>query len=60
MRDFDLLRGACRWSEANVQTRFGTGIKAHNLIDVKTPRWHPESNGIVERFNGTVRDESDN
>jgi putative transposase len=33
-------------------------IKAHNLIDIKTRRQHPESNGIVERFNGTVRDES--
>lgn len=35
-------------------------IKAHNLIDIKTRPRHPESNGIVERFNGTVRDESDN
>lgn len=34
-------------------------IKAHNLIDIKTRPRHPESNGIVERFNGTVRDESD-
>ncbi len=34
-------------------------IKAHSLIDIKTRRQHPESNGIVERFNGTVRDESD-
>lgn len=34
-------------------------IKAHNLIDIKTKPRHPESNGIVERFNGTVRDESD-
>ena len=32
-------------------------VKAHNLIDIKTRRSHPESNGIVERFNGTVRDE---
>ena len=35
-------------------------IKAHNLIDIKTKPRHPESNGIVERFNGTVRAESDN
>jgi transposase InsO family protein len=35
-------------------------IKTHNLIDIKTKPRHPESNGIVERFNGTVRDESDN
>jgi putative transposase len=35
-------------------------IKTHNLIDIKTRPRHPESNGIVERFNGTVRDESDN
>jgi putative transposase len=35
-------------------------IKTHNLIDIKTKLRHPESNGIVERFNGTVRDESDN
>lgn len=30
-------------------------IKTHNLIDIKTRPRHPESNGIVERFNGTVR-----
>ena len=35
-------------------------IKAHNLIDIKTKPRHPESNGIVERFNGTVRAETDN
>lgn len=35
-------------------------IKAHNLMDIKTRPRHPESNGIVERFNGTVRAESDN
>jgi putative transposase len=35
-------------------------IKTHNLIDIKTRPRHPESNGIVERFNGTVRDETDN
>jgi len=35
-------------------------VKTHNLIDIKTRPRHPESNGIVERFNGTVRDESDN
>lgn len=35
-------------------------IKAHNLIDIKTRPRHPESNGIVERFNGTVRAETDN
>lgn len=35
-------------------------IKVHNLIDIKTRPRHPESNGIVERFNGTVRQESDN
>jgi len=35
-------------------------IKAHSLIDIKTRPRHPESNGIVERFNGTVRDETDN
>ena len=35
-------------------------IKTHNLIDIKTKPRHPESNGIVERFNGTVRDETDN
>lgn len=34
-------------------------IKTHNLIDIKTRPRHPESNGIVERFNGTVRTESD-
>lgn len=34
-------------------------IKAHNLIDIKTRPRHPESNGIVERFNGTVRTETD-
>lgn len=35
-------------------------VKAHNLIDIKTRPRHPESNGIVERFNGTVRDETNN
>ncbi len=35
-------------------------IKAHNLIDIKTKPRHPESNGIVERFNATVRDVTDN
>lgn len=35
-------------------------IKAHNLIDIKTKPRHPESKGIVERFNGTVRADSDN
>jgi len=35
-------------------------ITAENLIDIKTKPQHPESNGIVERFNSTVRDESDN
>ena len=34
-------------------------IKTHNLIDIRTKPRHPESNGIVERFNGTVRAESD-
>lgn len=34
-------------------------IKAHNLIDIKTTPRHPESNGIVERFDGTVRAEGD-
>lgn len=29
-------------------------IKAHNLIDIRTKPRHPESDGIVERFNGTV------
>ena len=33
-------------------------VKAHNLLDIKTRARHPESNGIAERFNGTVRDES--
>jgi len=35
-------------------------VEVHNLIDIKTRPRHPESNGIVERFNGTVRDESNN
>lgn len=30
------------------------------LIDIKTRPRQPESNGIVERFNGTARDESNN
>lgn len=34
-------------------------IKTHNLIDIKTRPRHPESNGIVERFNGTVWRDSD-
>jgi putative transposase len=35
-------------------------IKRHDLLSIKTRPRHPESNGIVERFNGTVRQESDN
>ncbi|PSM31390.1 integrase core domain-containing protein, partial [Haliangium sp. UPWRP_2] len=34
-------------------------IKAHDLLDIRTRARHPESNGIVERFNGTVRQDSD-
>ena len=34
-------------------------IKAHDLIDIRTRARHPESNGIVERWNGTVRHESE-
>jgi putative transposase len=34
-------------------------VKAHNLIEIKTRPRLPQSNGIVERFNGTVRQESD-
>jgi transposase InsO family protein len=34
-------------------------IKAHDLIDIRTRARHPESNGIVERWNGTVRRESE-
>ncbi|MEP7247799.1 MAG: integrase core domain-containing protein, partial [Gammaproteobacteria bacterium] len=34
-------------------------VKTHNLIDIKTRPRHPASNGIVERFNGTVRQDSD-
>ena len=33
-------------------------IKQHNVLDIRTWARHPESNGIVERFNGTVRDET--
>jgi transposase InsO family protein len=37
-----------------------SGSRRHFLlrIDIKTRPRHPESNGIVERFNGTVRDET--
>jgi transposase InsO family protein len=34
-------------------------IKAHDVLDIRTRARHPESNGIVERFNGTVRQDSD-
>lgn len=34
-------------------------VKAHDLLDIRTRARHPESNGIVERFNGTVRRESE-
>ena len=34
-------------------------IKAHDLIDIRTRARHPESNGIVERWNDTVRRESE-
>ncbi len=33
-------------------------IKAHDLLDIRTRARHPESNWIVERFNGTVRQDS--
>ena len=35
-------------------------IKAHDLLNIRTRARYPESNGIVERFNGTVRQDSDN
>jgi transposase InsO family protein len=35
-------------------------IKAHDLLDVATRPRHPESNGIAERYNGTVRNEAEN
>jgi transposase InsO family protein len=35
-------------------------VKAHDLLDIATRPRHPESNGIVERYNGTVRDEAEN
>jgi len=35
-------------------------IKAHNLIDIKTRSRRPESNGIVEHINSTVRADIDN
>jgi transposase InsO family protein len=34
-------------------------VKTHNLIDIRTRPRHPESHGIVERFNGTVRQDGD-
>lgn len=34
-------------------------LKAHDLLDIRTRARHPEFNGIVERFNGTVRQDSD-
>lgn len=34
-------------------------IKAHDLLDIRTRARHPESNGIVERFNDTVRRDID-
>lgn len=34
-------------------------LKAHDLTQIKTRPRHPESNGLIERFNGTVRDESE-
>jgi transposase InsO family protein len=34
-------------------------INAHDLKDIRTRARHPESNGIVERCNGTVRQHSD-
>jgi len=36
-----------------------TVYRVLSLIDIRTQPRHPESNGIVERFNGTVRTESD-
>ena len=34
-------------------------IKVHDLLDIRTRARHPESNGIVKRFTGTVRQDSD-
>ena len=34
-------------------------IKAHDLMGIRTRARHPEYNGIVERFNGTVRQDSE-
>ncbi len=40
--------------------RLSAVIKTHNLIDIKNKPRHLESNRIAKRFNGTVRDVSDN
>ena len=53
--------GVCgRRSRLRKRWKVAALIKAHNPIDIKTRPRHPESNGIDERFNGTVRDETDN
>ena len=71
MREFDLLQAALETvseSKARIVHDHGVSssiaiaavIKTHNLSDIKAKPRHPESNGIVDRFNGAARHESDN
>lgn len=40
-------------------TELRTVMKAHDLMDIRTRARHPEFNSIVERLNGTARQDSD-
>ena len=40
-----------------ISREFRQLIKQHTLVDIKTMRRHPESNGLIERYHRTFREE---
>jgi transposase InsO family protein len=40
-----------------ISKEFRQLIKQHTLVDIKTMRRHPESNGLIERYHRTFREE---
>jgi transposase InsO family protein len=66
--ELEAARGKCEGARPRIVHDHGSEfcnselravVKAHDLLDIRTRARHPESNGIVERFNGTVRQDSD-